>query len=52
MCEGLFFPETIQQNLNSSECRGHCSFVGTCDNCQTKEEKLSWAWQAYSAVLF
>lgn len=37
----LLFPETIKQNLDSSERRGHCGFAETCDNCQTKRGKNS-----------
>lgn len=36
--ERLLFPETLNKDLNSCDCWWHCSLVGTCDNCQTKEE--------------
>lgn len=37
--EGLLFPETLDEDLNSSDRRRDCSFLGTCDNCQANKER-------------
>lgn len=36
MCERLLLPETVNQNLDSGERRGHSSSMETCDDCQTE----------------
>ena len=38
--ERLLLPETLDKNLNSGDSRWDCGFMGTCDNCWTKEESL------------
>lgn len=38
MRERLLLPETLDEDLDSRDCGRDCSFVGTCDDCQEKEE--------------
>lgn len=48
VCKRLLSPKTVNEDLDSCDCRWNCSFVGTCNNCQKKKEGQNklFAWKS------